>query len=484
MTRALMIQGTGSDVGKSLVVAGLARAFANRGLKVAPFKPQNMSNNAAVAGSGEIGRAQALQARAARLHPHVDMNPVLLKPQSGAGAQIVAQGRVVGQASARDYQSWKPRLMSLVLESYARLSESVDLVVIEGAGSAAEINLRAADIANMGFARAVDCPVVLVGDIDRGGIIAQLVGCRATLDEDDARLVSGFIVNKFRGDPTLFDEGMRLITERTGWPSLGLLPFFPLAARLPAEDSLALARENASGGGKIEIAVPTPPNIANFDDLDPLKAEPGVTLTFVARGTPLPASARLVVLPGSKATLADLAAYRAEGWDIDIRAHWRRGGRVLGICGGYQILGKRVADPKGVEGPPGEAEGLGLLDVETVMGEEKTLEMVSGESVADGAPFEGYEMHMGATEGADRTRPLLRLSDGRPEGAVSADGRVCGAYVHGLFANDAQRAALLARLGAEPSRLRYETMVEETLDALADHCARHLDLDRLLEIAR
>ncbi len=483
MTRALMIQGTGSDVGKSLVVAGLARAFANRGLKVAPFKPQNMSNNAAVAGSGEIGRAQALQARAARLPPQVDMNPVLLKPQSGAGAQIVAQGRVVGQASARDYQSWKPRLMPLVLESYARLSQSVDLVVIEGAGSAAEINLRAADIANMGFARAVEAPVVLVGDIDRGGVIAQLVGCRAILEEDDARLVRGFIVNKFRGDPTLFDEGMRLIAERTGWPSLGLLPFFPPAARLPAEDSLALARNDASGDG-IEIAVPIPPNIANFDDLDPLKSEPGVTLTFVARGTPLPASARLVVLPGSKATLADLAAYRAEGWDIDIRAHWRRGGWILGICGGYQILGKRVADPAGVEGPPGEAEGLGLLDVETVMGEEKTLETVSGESVADGAPFEGYEMHMGATGGADCKRPLLRLSDGRLQGAVSADGRVCGAYVHGLFANDAQRAALLARLGAAPSLLRYEAMVEETLDALADHCARHLDLDRLLEIAR
>ena len=484
MTRALMIQGTGSDVGKSLVVAGLARAFANRGLKVAPFKPQNMSNNAAVAGLGEIGRAQALQARAARLPPQADMNPVLLTPQSGAGAQIVVQGRVVGQASARDYQSWKPRLMPLVLESFARLSQSVDLVVIEGAGSAAEINLRAADIANMGFARAVDCPVVLVGDIDRGGVIAQLVGCRAILDENDARLVAGFIVNKFRGDPTLFEDGMRLIAEKTGWPSLGLLPFFPPAARLPAEDSLSLPCGGDGAKGEIEIAVPIPPNIANFDDLDPLKAEPRVRLTFVPRGAPLPATARLVVLPGSKATLADLAAYRAEGWDIDIRAHWRRGGWVLGICGGYQILGKRVADPNGVEGPAGEAEGLGLLDVETVMGEEKTLETVSGESVAEGAPFEGYEMHMGATGGADCTRPLLRLADGRPEGAVSADGRVSGAYVHGLFANDAQRAALLARLGAAPSQLRYEAMVEETLDALADHCARHLDLDRLLEIAR
>jgi len=484
MTKALMIQGTGSDVGKSLVVAGLVRAFANRGLKVAPFKPQNMSNNAAVAGVGEIGRAQALQARAARLAPHVDMNPVLLKPQSAAGAQIVVQGRVFGQASARDYQAWKPRLMPLVLESFARLGRSVDLLVIEGAGSAAEINLRAADIANMGFARAVDCPVVLVGDIDRGGVIAQLAGCRAVLDAEDARLVQGFIVNKFRGDPSLFGDGMRFIEEHTGWPSLGLLPFFPPAARLPAEDSLSLTRGSGGAECAIEIAVPVPPNIANFDDLDPLKAEPGVTLTFVPRGAPLPATARLVVLPGSKATLADLAAYRAEGWDLDIRAHWRRGGWVLGICGGYQILGKRIADPNGVESPPGEAEGLGLLDVETVMGEEKTLELVSGVSVADAAPFEGYEMHMGATQGADCARPLLRLSDGKLEGAVSPDGRVSGAYVHGLFANDAQRAALLARLGAAPSTLRYEAMIEETLDGLADHCARHLDLDRLLEIAR
>ncbi|ARN83317.1 cobyric acid synthase CobQ [Methylocystis bryophila] len=481
-----MIQGTGSDVGKSLVVAGLARAFANRGVRVAPFKPQNMSNNAAVAGFGEIGRAQALQARAARLSPHVDMNPVLLKPQSGTGAQIVAQGQVVGQASAREYQLWKPRLMPLVLESFARLSQSVDLMLIEGAGSAAEINLRAADIANMGFARSVDCPVVLVGDIDRGGVIAQLVGCRTILDPEDASLIAGFIVNKFRGDPTLFDEGLRLIEERTGWPSLGLLPFFPPAARLPAEDSLSLPRGDAvdGAGGEIEIAVPIPPNIANFDDLDPLKAEPGVRVTFVSRGTPLPATAKLIVLPGSKASLADLAAYRAEGWDIDICAHVRRGGRVLGLCGGYQILGRRIADPLGVEGSPGAAEGLGLLDVETVMGEEKTLQAVRGESVAEGAPFEGYEMHMGATEGPDRDRPLLRFFDGRSEGAVSPDRRVCGTYVHGLFSNDAQRAALLAPLGGAPSQLRYETMVEQTLDALADHCARHLDLDRLLEIAR
>ena len=484
MSKILMIQGTGSDVGKSLVVAGLARAFANRGLKVAPFKPQNMSNNAAVAGEGfEIGRAQALQARAARLDPHVDMNPVLLKPQGGAGAQIVVQGRVVGQAAARDYQAWKPRLMPAVLESFARLRHGRDLVLIEGAGSAAEINLRAADIANMGFARAVDAPVVLVGDIDRGGVIAQLVGCAAVLAQEDAALVKGFVVNKFRGDASLFDDGMRLIAAHTGWKPLGLLPFFPPAARLPAEDALSLRGDSAGGGG-LEIAVPLLPNIANFDDLDPLKNETGVSLSFVPRGAPLPAAARLVILPGSKATLADLAALRAEGWDIDLGGHLRRGGRVLGICGGYQILGKRIADPFGLEGPPGAAEGLGLLDVETTLGGEKTLRKVAGASLADGAPFAGYEMHLGATFGADCARPLLRFDDGRLDGAASPDGSVAGCYVHGLFADDAQRAAWLRRLGASPSTLRYEAMVEETLDGLAAHCAEHLDLDALLEMAR
>jgi adenosylcobyric acid synthase len=484
MSKILMIQGTGSDVGKSLVVAGLARAFANRGLRVAPFKPQNMSNNAAVAGDGcEIGRAQAVQARAARLEPHVDMNPVLLKPQGGAGAQIVVQGRVFGQAAARDYQALKAQLMPAALESFARLRKGRDLVLIEGAGSAAEINLRQADIANMGFARAVDAPVVLVGDIDRGGVIAQLVGCATVLDPADAALVKGFIVNKFRGDASLFEDGMRLIAARTRWRPLGLLPFFPPAARLPAEDALSLKGDSAAGA--LEIAVPLLPNIANFDDLDPLKNEPSLTVRFVPRGAPLPPGARLVILPGSKATLADLAAFREEGWDIDLKGHLRRGGQVLGICGGYQMLGKRIADPLGLEGPPGEARGLGLLDIETTLGGEKTLRKGVGESLADGAPFDGYEMHLGATRGQDaQERPLLRFADGRLDGAVSQNGRVFGCYVHGLFASDAQRAAWLRRLGAAPSALRYEEMIDATLDGLAEHCERHLDLDALLELAR
>ena len=481
-----MIQGTGSDVGKSLVVAALARAFANRGLKVAPFKPQNMSNNAAVtAEGGEIGRAQALQARAARLSPSVDMNPVLLKPQGAAGSQVIVQGEVIGQALARDYQSWKPRLMPRVLKSFARLRSRADLVLIEGAGSAAEVNLRAGDIANMGFARAVDAPVVLVGDIDRGGVIAQLVGCQAVIEPSDAALIKGFIVNKFRGDPSLFEDGMAFVARRTGWRALGLLPFFADAARLPAEDAFGLRGQNASGQGGVKIAVPLLPNIANFDDLDPLKAEPGVSVIFIPPGAPLPGDARLVILPGSKATIADLMAFRAEGWHIDLAAHLRRGGRVLGVCGGYQMLGRSIADPFGVEGRRGHTEGLGLLDVATVLGARKKLSQTRGECVAEGAPFDGYEMHMGETTGPDCARPALRFDDGRLDGAVSRDGLVSGVYVHGLFTREQQRAVWLRRLEAEPSSsLRYEAQIDETLDALAEHIADHVDLDQLLELAR
>lgn len=481
-----MIQGTGSDVGKSLIVAGLARALVRRGLRVAPFKPQNMSNNAAVTEDGaEIGRAQALQARAARLAPTADMNPVLLKPQGEAGAQIVVRGKIFGAAKARDYQELKPQLMSFVLESYARLREQADLILVEGAGSAAEINLRANDIANMGFARRVNAPVVLVGDIDRGGVIAQIVGCKAVLDPEDAALVEGFIVNKFRGDPSLFEEGMSFIAERTGWRALGLVPFFAPAARLPAEDAFGLrAAAPASGDGRIAIAVPLLPNIANFDDLDPLKSEPDIRLIAVRPGEPLPAEARLVILPGSKATIADLEAFRAAGWHIDLAAHLRRGGRVFGICGGYQMMGRAIVDPLGLEGPPGRAEGLGLLDVETTFAAEKVLTQVEGETIADHVPFHGYEMHAGATTGDDCARPLLRFSDGRVDGAATRDGTCAGVYVHGFFSDDRLRASFLNSLGATASSSSYEASIEEALDGLADHFERHIAIDRLLEMAR
>jgi adenosylcobyric acid synthase len=484
MARSLMIQGTGSDVGKSLIVAGLARAYTNRGLNVRPFKPQNMSNNAAVtAEGGEIGRAQALQARAARVAPNVDMNPVLLKPQSEIGAQVVVRGTILRNARAKEFQAWKPQLMGAVLASYQKLRGEADLVLVEGAGSASEVNLRGNDIANMGFARAADVPVVLVGDIDRGGVIAQLVGTKAVLDPDDAKLFVGFIVNKFRGDASLFVDGMRFIEERSGWPALGLVPFFPDAARLPAEDAMALARRETPGEGRVTIAVPLLPHIANFDDLDPLKSEPDVRLVFVRRGEPLPV-ANLVLLPGSKATIADLAAFRANGWDIDLAAHVRRGGRVFGICGGYQMLGRTIADPEGIEGPAGRAEGLGLIDVDTVLTGDKKLAEISGKTINDNVSFRGYEMHVGITTGPGTKCPVLRFENGRLDGAASTDNRVAGAYVHGLFTDDRQRKAFVASLGGAASDFSYDAMIDDTLDALADHLVLHIDLDRLLSLAR
>jgi adenosylcobyric acid synthase len=450
---------------------------------VRPFKPQNMSNNAAVtADGGEIGRAQALQARAARTPPTVHMNPVLLKPQSEIGAQIIVQGRVHGAAKAAAYQQMKPELMSFVLNSFARLKREADVVLVEGAGSAAEINLRRNDIANMGFAHAAHVPVVLIGDIDRGGVIASIVGTKAVIEPDDAALVRGFLVNKFRGDPALFASGMEAIADATGWRPLGLVPFFSEARLLPAEDALALDQASpAKPRARIRIAVPILPHIANFDDLDPLEAEPAVELVKVRPGAALPGNADLVILPGSKATIADLTALRKAGFDIDIAAHRRRGGTVIGLCGGYQMLGRTIRDPAGTEGPPGVAEGLGLLDVETVLSDEKRLEPVRGDT--GGIAFSGYEMHMGATAGPDCARPFGRLSDGAPEGALSADGRVIGTYIHGLFSNDSQRAAWLARLGAGPPAIAHDALVENTLDRLAAHLASHVDVEGILNLA-
>jgi adenosylcobyric acid synthase len=489
--RALMFQGTGSDVGKSLIVAGLARAFTLRGLKVRPFKPQNMSNNAAVtADGGEIGRAQALQARAARTPASVHMNPVLLKPQSEIGAQIVVRGHVFGSAKAADYQHTKRDLLPLVLDSFAILKREADIVLVEGAGSPAEINLRENDIANMGFARAANVPVALIGDIDRGGVIASLVGTKAVIAPADAALICGFIVNKFRGDASLFAAGMERIAQATGWEALGLVPFFADAHLLPAEDALALEerpilpRVAEDGIGKrARIAVPILPHIANFDDLDPLDAEPAVEVVRVRPGGALPGDADLIVLPGSKATSADLKALRVAGFDVDIAAHRRRGGFVLGLCGGYQMLGRTVADPAGIEGPPGTVDGLGLLDVATTLSAEKRLEKVCG-ATHDGVPFSGYEMHMGISEGPDRARPFARLADGVAEGAISNDGRVFGTYIHGLFADDRQRGAWLARLVAGPASVAYEAFIERTLDALAAHLAAYLDLEKLLKLSR
>ena len=432
---ALMLQGTGSDVGKSLLAAGLCRLFTRRGLAVRPFKPQNMSNNAAVTEEGgEIGRAQALQARACGVRPSVHMNPVLLKPESETGAQVVVQGQVVASAAARDYYALKPALLPKVLESFHRLAGEADLVVVEGAGSAAEVNLRAADIANMGFAEAADIPVVLVADIDRGGVIAAIVGTHALLAETERARLKGYVINRFRGDPALFAPALAIIAARTGLACLGIVPWFADAALLPAEDAASLGGRS-SGGDGIRIAVPRLSRIANFDDFDPLAAEPDVRLDMVAPGRPLPPDADLIILPGSKSTIADLEFLRRQGWDIDLKAHLRRGGRVLGICAGYQMLGRSVADPLGVEGPAGGvAPGLGLLAVDTVMEGDKVLTEIDGVD-ADGVAVRGYEMHMGRTGGPDAARPLLVLG-GRPDGAVSRDGLVSGCYLHGLFAAD------------------------------------------------
>jgi adenosylcobyric acid synthase len=484
MRAALMIQGCGSDVGKSTLVAGLCRLFADRGLRVRPFKPQNMSNNAAVAADGgEIGRAQAVQAQACRTAPTSDMNPVLLKPHSDTGAQLIVRGRMRGSWTARGFQAEKAGLLATAVESFQRLGDDADLVIVEGAGSPAEINLRQGDIANMGFARATATPVVLMGDIDRGHVIAALVGAHTVLDADDRAMIRGFVINKFRGDPALFESGRAEIVRRTGWPDLGMAPWLAAARGLPAEDAVVLSRENAGAGGRRRIVAPLLRGIANFDDFDALRAEREVDFAFIPPGRALPGDADLVILPGSKCTLADLAMLKAEGWDVDIRAHLRRGGRLLGLCGGYQMLGRRIADPKGIEGPAGEAEGLGFLDVETVLTESKTLRPVAGRLAASGAPFRGYEMHVGETRGPGLAHPFLRFSDGQADGALSADGRIAGAYLHGLFETGEARAALLAEIGAAAAGGDHAARVDALLDELARALARHLDIDALARIA-
>ncbi|TCU40035.1 cobyric acid synthase [Rhizobium azibense] len=475
MTKAIMLQGTGSDVGKTVLVAGLCRLAANRGLKVKPFKPQNMSNNAAVSDDGgEIGRAQWLQSLAARTPSSIHMNPVLLKPQSENGSQIIVQGKVFGQARARDYQMLKPLLLEQVLESFAITLEGADLVIVEGAGSPAEINLRPGDIANMGFATRAKVPVVLVGDIDRGGVIASLAGTHAILSDDDRAMISGYIINKFRGDVSLFDDGKAAINRFTGWPCFGVVPWLKAAARLPAEDSVVLERLARGASGALKIAVPVLPRIANFDDLDPLRAEPDVELVFVKPGDRLPDDAALVILPGSKSTIADLGDLRAAGWDRDLEAHVRRGGRVIGICGGYQMLGRVVRDPLGIEGASNATPGLGLLDVETEMAPEKTVRNSLAVSVEHGVPLAGYQIHLGVTTGPDCARPSAVI-DGVADGAVSVGGRIMGTYLHGLFGSDAYRGKLLESFGLSGQRRSYGQIVDQALDEVADELETHLD---------
>jgi adenosylcobyric acid synthase len=483
MTRAIMLQGTGSDVGKTVLVAGLCRLARNRGLKVRPFKPQNMSNNAAVAtDGGEIGRAQWLQAFACGVDPSVHMNPVLLKPQSETGSQIIVHGKVFGTAKGRDYQALKPQLLEAVLQSYTRMREGVDLVIAEGAGSPAEINLRSGDIANMGFATAANVPVVLVGDIDRGGVIASLVGTRTILPEEDRKMISGFIINKFRGDVSLFDDGIKAVTAHTGWPCFGVIPWLKEATRLPAEDSVALEAQRTESGGKSKIAVLVLDRISNFDDFDPLKAEPEIDLVFVKAGETVPDDIALMIIPGSKSTIADLAALRRNGWDHAIMRHHASGRPVLGVCGGYQMLGREIADTQGLEGAPSTVNGLGLLDIATVMEPEKAVRNATGHSVAFGAPISGYEIHIGRTTGPDCASAFCVIN-GHPDGAISGDGLVMGTYLHGLFGSDVFRRRFLARFGMNARLNAYWADVDSALNGIAAQLDR-LGLGKVINAAR
>ena len=480
--RALMFQGTGSNVGKSLLVAGLCRLLHNRGLKVAPFKPQNMSNNAAVTvDGGEIGRAQALQARAAGCEPHTDMNPVLLKPESENGSQVVLQGRQLITAKARQYSALKPKLIPYVLNSFERLKQNVDLVIVEGAGSPAEVNLREGDIANMGFARAANVPVLLIGDIDRGGVIAQIVGTKEILEPNDEAMIKGFIINKFRGDVSLFDGGYQLIEKKTGWSGLGVVPYFMEAWKLPAEDAFEFITPKRSS--KPHIVCLGLARIANFDDLDPLTNDLNVQVTVLKAGRPIPADATLVIIPGSKSTRSDLQFLKDQGWDIDLRGHYRRGGHILGICGGYQMLGTEISDPEGIEGPTGTAEGLSFLNVKTIMTPQKALTKVRAIYADDKTEIDGYEIHIGETSGPDCRRPFAHIGS-RSEGAQNFDGRIKGTYLHGLFGQDCFRNLYLKDLGVVAGELNYEATVEETLNVLASHLEKHLNVDLMVTMSR
>ncbi len=487
MPRTLMFQGTGSDVGKTVLVAGLCRAAKLRGIKVVPFKPQNMSNNAAVAkadiGEGEIGRGQWLQALACGVEPTVHMNPVLLKPQNQIGSQVVVQGKVWGNAKAREYLAMKPRLLESVMESFSRVGEGADLVLVEGAGSPAEINLRAGDIANMGFASAANVPVVLIGDIDRGGVIASIVGTHTILPDEDRDMIAGYLINKFRGDISLFDDGLKSITDFTNWKSFGILPWVDAIGRLPAEDSVALDKMSKQVQQGFKIVVPAMGKIANFDDLDPLRAEKGVALQFIRKGDTFPDDADMIILPGSKSTITDMQELRANGWAGPIKTFAAKGGVVIGICGGYQILGKTIKDPLGLEGDLLKIEGLGLLDIETELRPEKTVQNSTPKSVEHDLPLKGYEIHMGQTSGKDCSRPMIDFGN-HMDGAISVKGNVRGCYLHGLFGSDAYRKALLQSAGfSVGSNVSYMETVEQALDELAQEMERWLDVDGLLGMA-
>ena len=476
--KTIMIQGTTSDAGKSTLATGLCRLMARRGVHVAPFKPQNMALNSAVTvDGGEIGRSQAVQALACRIEPHTDMNPILLKPNSSVGSQVIVQGRVIGNMEAGAYHRYKPEAMKAVLASHRRLAEQYDCIVVEGAGSPAEINLRDGDVANMGFAEAIDCPVVLIGDIDRGGVFAHLVGTLALLSDSERRRVVGFVINRFRGDMALLQPGIAWLEKYTGKPVLGVLPYLQ-GLHIEAEDSLSQSSHGPSNTSAqtLRVAAPAFPRLSNHTDFDPLRLHPQVDFTLVAAGQPIPA-ADLIILPGSKNVRDDLDWLRANGWEPAISRHLRFGGRLLGICGGFQMLGALLHDPLGLESSPGSTAGLGLLDMETTLTTHKRLERQEGALVGLDAAVSGYEIHMGVSHGPALDRPAIRLAD-RTDGAISIDGQIMGSYLHGLFDHPEACLALLRWAGLIfCTPLDYPALREAHIERLADAIEQHLDLE-------
>ncbi|MGZ9705482.1 cobyric acid synthase [Pseudomonas sp. GNP013] len=477
----LMVQGTTSDAGKSTLVTALCRWLVRQGVAVAPFKPQNMALNSAVtAEGGEIGRAQAVQAQAARLAPHTDMNPVLLKPNSDTGSQVIIHGRAVTSMNAVAYHDYKAIAMQAVLASHARLSAAYPVVMVEGAGSPAEINLRANDIANMGFAEAVDCPVLLIADINRGGVFAHLVGTLELLSPSEQARVRGFIINRFRGDIALLQPGLDWLQARTGKPVVGVLPYV-MDLHLEAEDGID-RRQIDKAAQVLKVVVPVLPRISNHTDFDPLRLHPQVDLQFVGPGQPIPA-ADLIILPGSKSVRSDLAYLRANGWDSAVARHLRYGGKVLGICGGLQMLGEQVHDPLGLEGAAGSSDGLGLLGFTTTLEEEKQLRNVRGRLLLEDAEVSGYEIHAGVTSGDGLSRAAVLLDDGRSDGALSADGQILGTYLHGLFETPAACSALLRWAGLpDVQEVDYHALRERDIERLADLVENHLDTELLRKL--
>ena len=485
-SHSLMIQGTTSDAGKSVLCAGLCRALTRRGFSIQPFKPQNMALNSAVTvDGGEIGRAQAVQAQACGLEPHTDMNPVLLKPNSDTGAQVIVNGHAVSEMDAQAYHAYKPKVLQLILEAFERLKASSDAVVIEGAGSPAEINLREGDVANMGFAEAADTPVVIVADIDRGGVFAHLYGTLALLSPSEQKRVKGFIINRFRGDISLLTSGIDWLEEKTGKPVLGVLPYLH-GLHLEAEDAVADQQFTEESENTLRIVVPIITRISNHTDFDPLRLNPNIYIRFIRKGEKLP-PCDLIIIPGSKSTRTDLQFIRDNGWDNDIYKHLRFGGKVMGICGGYQMLGTQLHDPEGIEGAAGSSKGLGLVELETTIERDKQLHRVQGVLTIPGqqpAQITGYEIHAGLTKGSPlENSPLIQLENGRYDGVMAADGQIMGSYLHGIFEHSEACKAILEWAGLKGIQIPdYNQVREDGINRIADAMEEHLDMNKVLEI--